>query len=155
MKLSLFTDYALRTLLYLEANGGPANDPQPIPTATIADAYGISRHHLLKVVHRLTELGYIHATRGRTGGVLPARDANTIDIGAIVRAFEPMALVECLDPNGNSCPISPVCGLTGLLARAGEAFLSELDGVTLADLMPNRSPYANILIEGQPPDAPH
>lgn len=150
MRLSQFTDYALRVLLYIEAAGPHGADTPPIATGDIAEAYAISKHHLLKVVAALAEHGYIESVRGRSGGIRPLRPASEIRIGELVRIFEPMVIVECHDPETNTCPIAPVCKLAPALWRAAEAFARELDGLTLADMVPRRAPYAQILIEGSP-----
>ncbi|XHC25098.1 Rrf2 family transcriptional regulator [Phycisphaerales bacterium ac7] len=151
MRLSQFTDYALRVLLYIEAAGPHGADSPPVATGDIAKAYGISKHHLLKVVAALAEHGYIESVRGRSGGIRPLKPASKIRIGELVRALEPMVIVECHDPETNTCPIAPVCKLAPALWRAAEAFVEELDTLTLADLVPRRSQYAQILIDGTPP----
>src|SRR5581483_11840724 len=90
----------------------------------ISRAYGISRHHLVKVVQSLTDLGLVEGQRGRGGGLSLARDPSEINIGGLVRRTEPhFDLVECFDPSANTCPIAPACGLKGALARAQQAFL--------------------------------
>lgn len=151
MRLSQFTDYALRVLLYIEAAGPHQPGSPPIATGDIAEAYGISKHHLLKVVAALAEHGYIESVRGRSGGIRPLKPASEIRIGELVRALEPMVIVECHDPETNTCPIAPVCKLAPALWRAAEAFVKELDALTVADMVPRRAPYAKILIEGAPP----
>ena len=133
MRLTLQTDYALRTLLYLAA--------VPERRATIdeiADTYRISRHHLVKVVRRLHEGGWIETTRGRGGGLKLARAPERIRVGEIVRATEPgLHLLDCMNPGAPqelSCPLALDCMLKGILARALGAFLAELDRTTLAEL---------------------
>ncbi len=151
MRLSQFTDYALRVLLYIEAAGPHQPGSPPIATGDIAEAYGISKHHLLKVVAALAEHGYIESVRGRSGGIRPLKRADQIRIGELVRTLEPMVIVECHDPETNTCPIAPVCKLAPALWRAAEAFVKELDALTVADMVPRRAPYTKILIEGAPP----
>jgi Rrf2 family transcriptional regulator, nitric oxide-sensitive transcriptional repressor len=130
MQLTYFTDYALRTLLYLATQG-----ERLIPIAEISAAYGISSHHLGKVANLLAREGLVEAVRGRGGGLRLARPAGQIKVGAVVRACEPnMHLVECFDKPRNTCPIAPVCGLARALAQAQEQFLASLDGHTLAEL---------------------
>ncbi len=134
MRLTLQTDYALRTLLYLAA--------APEGRATIdeiAQAFRISRHHLVKVVRRLHEGGWIETMRGKGGGLRLARAPETIRIGEIVRATEPgLQLLACLDPQAKadsfSCPLVMDCALKQVLAQALGAFLAELDRTTLADI---------------------
>jgi Rrf2 family nitric oxide-sensitive transcriptional repressor len=104
----------------------------------VSRAYGVSRAHLVKVVQRLTELGVVTSTRGRGGGLRLGKAPEDIDLGALVRATEPhLDLVECFDAKTNTCPIDRACGLKGILVGAQRAFLSALDGRTLAELLPN------------------
>lgn len=106
-----------------------------VGTREISKAYGISKHHLVRVVRTLHDAGFVVATAGRSGGVSLAHPVDRIRLGDIVRASEPsFRLVECHDKATNTCPIVPVCGLQGYLDSALEAFLSELDRHTLADL---------------------
>ena len=131
MQLTWFTDYGLRLLLY-----AAAHPDRRVTVAEVARAYQISRDHLMKVSQRLTQLEMIHATRGRGGGVQLAVDANTLKLGAVVRALEPdMNLVECFSPLTNTCRISPACRLKGALLQARRAFLESLDAYTLADVV--------------------
>ncbi len=135
MQLTVHTDYALRVLLYL------AHFPERrVCTEEISAAYGISKNHLVRVVHTLAEGGFITVTLGRSGGVELARSPKAIGLGEVVRASEAsFRLVECHDAASNTCPIVPVCGLKGILETALSAFLAELDKHTLADLVKSRS----------------
>ena len=129
MRLTRFPDYALRTLIYLGAQG-----PRQASIAGIARAYGISESHLVKVVHHLAKLGLIRATRGRGGGLRLGKPATEIRIGDVVRATEEdLALVPCF--SGAACAITPACRLRGVLGEALAAFLAVLDRQTLADLL--------------------
>jgi len=131
MRLTQFTDYGLRVLMYLASREG-----EHVTTQEIAALFDVSWDHLLKVVRRLCELGYVEAKRGPTGGVrfLPA--TREVTVGEIVRRLEPeLVLVECFDERTNTCPLTPVCGLSPVLRRASAAFLRELDQVTVRDLM--------------------
>lgn len=130
MQLTLFTDYCFRVLIYL------AQQPQRRVTVTeLSEYYGISRHHLVKVVHWLGRHGYVATSRGKQGGLCLARPAGDINIGQVARATEPgFDLVECFDAATNTCRILPQCGLAGVLMRGARAFLAELDRYTLADL---------------------
>jgi Rrf2 family nitric oxide-sensitive transcriptional repressor len=129
MKLTSFTDYALRLLLMAQAAGGAL--------ITIEDAarrYRISRTHLMKVANQLTRAGFLEAVRGRGGGLKLGRPAEKIRIGDVVRATEPdFALVECFG-SGNECTLTGFCRLPPVLRRASAAFLAELDKATLADM---------------------
>ena len=130
MHLTLHTDYALRTLLYLRLR-----DDEQSTIQEIADAYGISKNHLMKVVQRLAGLGYVHARRGRGGGLLLAKQPEEINLGRLVEQMEPhLDLVECFNLETNTCPIVPACDLKSLLSEAQRAFLNTLRGYTLADL---------------------
>ncbi len=131
MQLSLHADYSLRVLIYLGSHPG-----QTVPTKTISEAYGISKHHLVRVAQTLGQHGYLRLIPGRSGGVTLDRDPATIRLGDVVRAVEPnLALVECFDRATNTCPIIDVCGLRGYLGAALDAFLEELNQHTLADLL--------------------
>lgn len=137
MRLTQHTDFALRLLIALAVVAYRA--PEAGATVTIRDVaerYGISRNHLMKVANELTRLGVVEGLRGRGGGVRLAHPAEDISIGAVVRALEASDdLVECFDPATDTCAISPACRLKGVLGRAQEAFLAVLDGYSLADLV--------------------
>lgn len=129
MRLTRYTDYSLRVLMHLAARPG-----QLASIGEIARAYGISQNHLMKVVHDLRKAGYVAATRGRSGGIVLGRPAQDINVGQVVRHTEEgFDLVDC-----GSCVIAPACGLTGVLGQALRAFMSVLDGYTLADLVAGR-----------------
>jgi Rrf2 family nitric oxide-sensitive transcriptional repressor len=131
VQLSLHADYALRVLIYLGAH-----PDETISTRRISSAYGISRHHLVRVVQTLNERGYLQVTPGRTGGICLAKDPSDIRLGEVVRHAEPnLRLVECFDEETNTCPIISVCGLRAYLREALRAFLADLDRHTLADLL--------------------
>lgn len=131
MQLTYFTDYALRVLIYAAVRPGSR-----CLTSDVATAFGMSRHHVVKVVNELRHLGYLDTTRGRDGGFALARQAAGIRIGEVVRRTEgSMALVECFNRDTNTCPLSPACGLKGVLREAFDAFLAVLDRATLADLV--------------------
>jgi Rrf2 family nitric oxide-sensitive transcriptional repressor len=130
MRLTVYTDYSLRLLIYaaLKPDG-------LINISEVADAYGISRNHLTKVVHQLGIAGYLETVRGKGGGLRLARPPEAIRIGDVVRRTEPdMALTPCFKPIEAPCAIFPACLLRGALDEARDAFLRVLDGYTLAEL---------------------
>ncbi|QOC22943.1 Rrf2 family transcriptional regulator [Wenzhouxiangella sp. AB-CW3] len=129
MRLTLHTDLALRVLIYLALIR-----PERATIQQIAETYGISRNHLMKVVHQLVTLGYVRSTRGAGGGIELARDPGNIRIGQLVSRVESdFRLVECFRPD-NACVITPVCRLPGMLDEALTRFRETLDQYTLADL---------------------
>jgi Rrf2 family nitric oxide-sensitive transcriptional repressor len=129
MRLSNYSDYALRILIYL------ALQPDRLPTiAEIADSYAISKNHLMKVAHQLGQGGYIETVRGRGGGLRLGMPAAQIRVGDVVRFTEPdLAIVECMG-EGPACRLTPACTLKGLLGEALQAFLGVLDEYSLADI---------------------
>lgn len=136
MKLTLFTDYAIRTMLYLTANSD-----RRCSIAEIARAYGISQNHLMKVANQLANLGYIDSVRGRTGGLRLGRPAEAITVGELVRDTEDgLQLVDC-----SSCALALACGMSGVLREAMAAFLGVLDRYTLADLAIKRRDFVALL----------
>lgn len=134
MRLTTFTDYCLRVLIYLGSR--PGHRPA---VGDIADAYGISRNHLMKVILFLAGEGYVVTTRGKGGGVQLKLDPQRVRIGDVVRKAEAgSALVECFAPGESECRIQRACLLRGALAKAVQAFYAVLDTYTLADLLANR-----------------
>jgi Rrf2 family nitric oxide-sensitive transcriptional repressor len=140
MRLTTFTDYSLRTLIYLGLR------PRTLVTiADIADAYAISSNHLMKVVHQLAQSGDVATLRGQHGGLRLGRPAGEINIGAIVRRTEPdMEIVPCFGAD-DRCKIQPACVLAKAMHEALQAFLGVLDRYTLADLLQDRETLAGLL----------
>ncbi|WP_066195214.1 MULTISPECIES: RrF2 family transcriptional regulator [Gracilibacillus] len=133
MRLKKYTDYALRVLIYAGASD------HKVSIKEISDTFYISAEHIRKVVHQLSVNEYIETTRGRNGGIRLARDADTINIGAVVRLMEnDFYLVECFDSEHNQCVITPVCKLRTALSEAIRAFFEVLNQYTLADLIENK-----------------
>jgi Rrf2 family transcriptional regulator, nitric oxide-sensitive transcriptional repressor len=140
MKLTRFTDYSLRVLIYL----GLKNDGR-VTIKEISEAYHISRNHLMKVVSLLTRKGYVDARRGPGGGIALARPAQDIVIADVVRDMEDdLNLVECFCEEG-SCIIKPVCELKSALSQALAAYLETLERYTLQDLLRPRSKLVQVL----------
>src|SRR5688500_16523949 len=106
MYLTLYSDYSLRVLIYLGLH-----PDRLCSIAEIAQAYGISRNHLLKVVNELANLGFVQSTRGRGGGLTLGRDPSQISLGEVIRQTEPLHLVECFDAKTNTCRLAPSCEL--------------------------------------------
>lgn len=132
VRLTLYTDYSLRVLMYLGAKG----QGHQATIQEIADTYSISKNHLMKVTYQLGQLGLIDTIRGRGGGIRLAQDPKDINIGAVVRQTEEdFHLVECFNPKNNLCKISPECQLKNALHEALMAYLAVLDGYTLGDFL--------------------
>jgi len=142
MRLTSFTDYSLRVLLYLAA--------EPSRRATIAEiakAFDVSENHLTKVVHLLGKQGWIDTARGKGGGILLAKAPRDICVGKVVRDTEGAALpAECFADDGGHCVISGCCKLAGVLAEAVAAFHAVLDHYTLADIAGNRHILGKVLM---------
>ncbi len=141
MRLTTFSDYTLRVLMYL------AIDPTQLATIPgIAAAYGISENHLMKVVHQLARAGVIESIRGKGGGIRLGRAPEDIRLGQVVRASEGAApIVECLGEEESACCIAPACRLSGILVRAFDALYDVLDEYTLADLVKNKKVLGQVL----------
>lgn len=146
MRLTVFSDYTLRVLIYLGVRG------QELSTiAEIAEAYGISRNHLMKVVHHLGQSGYVETTRGKGGGLRLAKDPAEINVGAVVRSTEGgSAIVECFDAEESGCQIQSACLLQGVFRQAVEAFFQVLDRYTLVDLLRPQQRLARLLLDDRP-----
>jgi Rrf2 family nitric oxide-sensitive transcriptional repressor len=150
MRLTVYSDYSLRVLMYI------ALHPDRRPTiAEIATSYDISKSHVMKVAYELGVGGYIATTRGKNGGLRLARSPADIGLGALIRRTEPdLALVPCLDAPNSLCVITPACKLRRVMHEARAAFLEVLDGYTLADLVDDPTPLQDLLARGRPDPAP-
>ena len=142
MKLTSYTDFCLRVLIYLAAH------PEGRATiAEIAHSYGISENHLVKVVHFLGKEGFLLNLRGRGGGLRLARPARDINVGDVVRRAEgPPVMAACFDDAAQPCSIYPACRLRHALADAAGAFHQVLDGYTLEDLVGSRQQLQRIRV---------
>jgi Rrf2 family nitric oxide-sensitive transcriptional repressor len=141
MQLTVYTDYALRVLMYLAIH-----DDRLVTIAEMASTYAISKNHLMKIVHQLGQHGFIETVRGRGGGLRLGQAPERVALGEVVQRMEShFNLVECFDPGTNRCPILPACGLSCVLIEARDAFLAVLDRYTLADLIPDQHALAQLL----------
>jgi Rrf2 family transcriptional regulator, nitric oxide-sensitive transcriptional repressor len=140
MRLTVQTDFALRTLMFLGASEGHQT------IEVIARQYGISRNHLMKVAQRLVAEGYVESVRGRGGGLALARPPEALNLGTIVRKFEDVGtFVECFDPATNQCVVTPACGLKHILAGGVAAFMTHLNQFSVADLITDKRLFAEAL----------
>lgn len=145
MRLTDYTDYSLRVLIYAAVHAD-----ELVTIQHIADAFGIPKNHLVKIVHRLGQAGYLQTVRGRSGGIRLGRPAGGINLGEVIRTMEPdFGLVECFQ-DGNHCVITRACGLRGVLHQALQAYFDVLDGYTLQDLVEKPATLSRMLAQGAP-----
>ena len=141
MKLTAFTDYSLRVLIFLAAEPG-----RRATVGEICEAFDVKANHLAKVVHHLARRGWVATVRGKGGGLTLALPAERIRIGEVVRATEGQALpAECFSAESSHCAIVSHCQLKGVLAEAVQAFHGVLDRYTLADITANRRELVQVL----------
>src|SRR5262249_49045203 len=141
MRLTLYTDYALRVLIQAGLNEGKLTTIKDI-----ARSFGISKPHLMKVVNDLSQKGYLETVRGRKGGIRLMREPQDINIGQVVRDTEDqLDVIGCLGRRGY-CPIQRICVLRGVLSDATEAFLAVLDTYTLADLLKPQKEVLSLIL---------
>jgi Rrf2 family nitric oxide-sensitive transcriptional repressor len=153
MRLTIYTDYALRTLMHLAVHR-----ERLVTIQDIADLHGIAKNHLTKVVHQLGLLGVVETVRGRNGGLKLGKEPAQINIGAVVRNTEPdFFMAECFNRARNECVLTPSCVLKGVLSSATAAYLAVLDGVSLEDLVKKGSgraasspSFKSIPVQSQP-----
>ena len=133
MQLTNFVDYSLRSLMYLAAKPGKL-----CTSKEISEYYGISHHHIVKVIHRLAQLGHLVSSKGKGGGIKLALPAESLKIGDLIKQLEPtMQLVECFNQDTNSCKISNFCQLKHFLHEANSSFIESLNHYTLKDAIKN------------------
>lgn len=141
MQLTSYTDYAFRTLIALACVA-----PEKLTAGEISESYGISLNHLLKVVQKLADLGYVETTRGKSGGVRLLADPSALTLGEVVRGMEPeLGVVACLRTGEQPCVIAPACRLKSILIQATDQFLATLDEHTLADVSASKPRIARLL----------
>lgn len=133
MRLTQYTDFSIRVLIYLGVH-----PERRCTIQEIADGYRISRNHLMKVVQQLAGAGFVRSARGSGGGLILGRAPEKINLADVVEEMEPdFAMVECFRDN-NQCVITPACTLPPILARATRAYLEVIRQYTLADLLPEK-----------------
>ena len=141
MQLSAFSDYALRSLMFLAVAGD-----RTVPAREIAERHGLSFDHVAKVAQFLAREGFVVATRGRSGGLRLARAPEDISFGDVIRRSEAgSGPAECLRGGPVTCILAPICGMTPFLAEAQEAFFAALDRRTLADALPHHATVQRVL----------
>lgn len=143
MRLTQFSDYSLRVLIYL------ALHPKKRTTIDqLTQAYDVSRHHVRSVVHNLSKLGYVESIQGKGGGLSLALKPKDISIREVVENTEnDFHIVECFSPDGNACPIEPLCVLKQALSEASKSFLSTLENYTIEDLIKNKKTQLSELLK--------
>ncbi|MFC1503644.1 nitric oxide-sensing transcriptional repressor NsrR [Pseudomonadota bacterium] len=138
MQLTSFTDYGLRALIYLATL--PEGELASISKVT--DVYSVSRNHMVKIINKLGQLGYVETVRGKNGGIRLGMPADKIILGDVVRAIEPLQIIDCSE---SFCHITAACRLKGILSAARSAFLAELDQHTLTSLIADNPPLRVLL----------
>lgn len=142
MQLTLFTDYALRMLMYLGLSG----DDRLIPIQEVSEGCDVSHHYMLKVANELTHLGWVKSTRGRGGGVRLAIKPSDLTVGDLVRHTEPdRGVLDCVSSEDADCPLVPSCQLREVLGEAEEEFYRVLDQYTLADIIARKERLTPLL----------
>lgn len=135
MKLTSYSNYALRALQLAALRA-----PDLVRVDDVVKVHGLARPHIVKIVHELGQAGFVETRRGRGGGFRLARPAEEIVVGNVIRLTEgPLDVVECFNPEKNTCPLIGICKLSRALREATKAFMAVLDDLTLADIASNRS----------------
>lgn len=141
MRLTRYTDYSLRVLIHLALHEG-----RLCSIGEIAQTYGLSHNHLMKVANALARDGFVETVRGRAGGMRLARAADRISVGEVVRRTEEgFDLADC-----SGCSLSPACGLTGVLAKGVRAMMAVFDAHTIADLLTDRAVMRRLIARQSP-----
>ncbi|MCA0908646.1 Rrf2 family transcriptional regulator [Ruegeria marisrubri] len=139
MKLTSYSNFALRSLQLAALKA-----PNRIRVDDVVRVHGLARPHIVKIVHELGRAGYLETTRGRGGGFRLAKPAEDIVIGDVIRLTEgPLDVVECFNPEKNTCPLIGICKLSEAIQKATRAFMAVLDDLTLADIAANRGELLN------------
>ena len=142
MRLTNYTDYALRVLIFLSLK----KEDELGTIKEIAETYQISKNHLMKIIHDLGKLGFIVTIRGRNGGIRLAKNPSEINLGEVVsKTEEDFHIVECFSHGKSYCVITPACKLKHVLAEALQAFIHVLNQYTLEDLIQNKDDLRTFL----------
>ncbi|CAM3112698.1 nitric oxide-sensing transcriptional repressor NsrR [Vibrio rarus] len=141
MQITSFTDYAIRTLIYLAS----LKDDELTNITKVSEVFDISRNHMVKIVNKLGQKGFIKTIRGKNGGIRLNQPVDKINIGNVVRELEPLMVINC---SPEFCHITPACRLKSYLHQAKEAFLQELDKCHLNDLVGDNSQLMILLSKG-------
>jgi Rrf2 family nitric oxide-sensitive transcriptional repressor len=128
MQLTNFTDFGLRALIFLASL--PKDELTSITIVT--ETFDVSRNHMVKIINKLGQEGYVKTVRGKNGGICLGRPAELINIGDVIRSIEPLQVVNCAP---DFCHITSACRLKNALAKAKQAFLGELDNYTIQDML--------------------
>jgi len=145
MHLKRYTDFSLRVLIYLGLHRG-----RLVTIAEIADAFDISRNHLMKIAQRLTAAGFVRGVPGKNGGLALARNPETINLGQVIRQMEGnFDIVECFNADENGCRILPICNLKTLLGDALDRFLETLDQYSVQDLLQHKGALTRLTSKPQ------
>ncbi|WP_028110558.1 nitric oxide-sensing transcriptional repressor NsrR [Ferrimonas futtsuensis] len=142
MQLTSFSDFAFRSLLYMATL--PEGELTSITRVT--EIYGVSRNHMVKVINKLGHAGFVKTVRGKKGGICLAKAPEEIGLGEVIRALEPLQLINCGEPY---CKILPACRLKQVLTEATNAFLGTLDNYTLADMLANNDELKALMIPSE------
>ncbi|WP_330959686.1 nitric oxide-sensing transcriptional repressor NsrR [Photobacterium sp. 53610] len=142
MQLTNFTDYGLRALILL----GALPDGELTSIHHVSETFAVSKNHMVKIINKLGQLGYVKTVRGKNGGICLAKPADQIVIGQVVRDLEPLQVVNCAP---EFCHITPACRLKNYLAKAKEAFLAQLDECTIADMLTENNELLILLMRPQ------
>lgn len=139
MQLTSFTDYGLRALTYMAF----LPEGKMTSISAVTESYGLSRHHMVKIINQLSHNGLVRAVRGKKGGIRLGKPAESIRIGDVVRMLEPLQLINC---HHSFCHITTACRLKKVFHQAMQNFLSELDQHTLADMVKDNAPLYKLLL---------
>lgn len=149
MRLTAYSNYALRALQL-----AALHSPELVRVSDVVKVHGLARPHIVKIVHELGQAGLVETRRGRSGGFRLARPAGDIVVGDVIRLTEgPLDVVECFNPERNTCPLIGICKLSRALREATRAFMAVLDGLTIADIASNRGELLSRIIPIEEGDA--